>query len=182
MNKTQNIALFGGSFDPPHIGHKLIVDALLHLSYIDKVIVMPTFLNPFKSKSYASSSLRLKWLKKIFEKYSDVEVSKYEIQQNKKVPTIQTIEYLSQKYNKIYLVIGADNLISLEKWQNYDTLKTKVSFIVAHRDGIEIPKSFLRLQINENISSTKLRENIDISKLHKSCAKDICKHYKRILA
>ncbi len=41
----ETIALFGGSFDPPHIGHKAIVKSLCNLKDIDKVIVMPTFFN-----------------------------------------------------------------------------------------------------------------------------------------
>ena len=46
------IALFGGSFDPPHIGHEAVVKALKDFKEIDKIIIMPTFLNPFKSKFY----------------------------------------------------------------------------------------------------------------------------------
>jgi len=181
MDKIQTIALFGGSFDPPHVGHKHIVEALLTYDFIDKIIVMPTFLNPFKSTSYAPSNKRFEWLVKIFKEYKKVEVSNYEIKQNKKVPTIQTVKYLKKQYSNIYLVIGADNLLSLKKWQNYDKLKTEVSFIVAYRDGIEIPMSYLKLKIDDDISSTALRKNITKTKLPKSCAEEIYKYYKRIL-
>jgi len=181
MDKTQTIALFGGSFDPPHIGHEKIVKALLDLEYIDKVIVMPTFLNPFKSKSHASAKLRFKWLNQIFEKNTDVIVSEYEVKQNKKIPTIETVEYLLTKYSKIFLIIGADNLISLKKWHNYDKLKVKVSFLIVHRNNIEIPKSFSKLKIEENISSSELRKNINSLKLPKSCSQEISKYYQRIL-
>ena len=180
MDKTQNIALFGGSFDPPHIGHIRIIDTLLKFDDIQKVVVMPTFLNPFKSKSYANSELRLKWLKKIFKNYDKIVVSDYEILQHKKVPTIQTVEHLLHKYSKIYLVIGADNLKSLDKWYNYDKLKNNVSFVVATRDDINIPDSFRKIKIDEDISSSILRENIDISKLPIQCADEIYEFYKRI--
>ena len=65
----KNIALYGGSFDPPHIGHEAVVKALLDLNYIDKIIIMPTFLNPFKDGSTAPSSLRLDWLKEIYSDF-----------------------------------------------------------------------------------------------------------------
>ncbi len=174
----ETIALFGGSFDPPHIGHEAVVKALCNFKDVDKVIVMPTFLNPFKSKFYAPSSLRVEWLKKIFSDYENVIVSSYEVEQEKAVTTITTVKNLLKSYKKIYLVIGADNLASLHKWHKYDELKELVTFVIAPRDGIEISSDFLRLDIDEKVSSTKLREDIEISKLPKKCAEDIYNYYK----
>jgi len=178
-NKTEEtIALFGGSFDPPHHGHEAIVRALLKFKDVQKVVIMPTFLNPFKSKSHAPSNLRLKWLKEIFSSYKNVYIDNFEVQQNNKVSSIVSVKYLLKKYKKIYLVIGADNLLSLNKWDRYNELKELVTFVIAHRDNIEIPQEFLSLKMDENISSSYLRENIDISKLPKECAVEISKYYK----
>lgn len=174
----ETIALFGGSFDPPHIGHKAIVDSLCNFKDVDKVIVMPTFLNPFKSKFYAPASLRVKWLKKIFKGYKKVEISGYEVEQKKAVASITTVKHLLKSYKKVYLVIGADNLASLEKWYKYDELKELVTFVIAPRDAIEISSSFLRLDIDEDISSTSLREDIELSKLPEECAQEIYDYYK----
>lgn len=174
----ENIALFGGSFDPPHIGHETIVEALLNFKDIDKVVIMPTFLNPFKSKSHAPSSLRLKWLREIFHSYQNVLVDDFEVKQKQKVSSLQSVKYLLKKYKKIYLVIGADNLSSLHMWDRYDELKSMVTFVVVHRDKIEIPEDFIDLNINVDISSTQLREHLDISKLPQKCAKQIAKYYK----
>ncbi len=155
----ETVALFGGSFDPPHIGHEAIVKALLGLKEIDKVIIIPTFLNPFKSKSFTSATTRLKWLKEIFNEFKRVEVSDYEVKQEQKVPSIRSVKHFLKRYKKIYLVIGADNLASLDKWERHSELKELVTFIVASRDGIEIPKEFLTLTIDEKISSTQIRRN-----------------------
>ncbi len=174
----ETVALFGGSFDPPHIGHEAIVKALLDFKEIQKVVIMPTFLNPFKSKSYAPSELRFKWLKKIFHSYENVEVDSFEIQQTKKVPTIESVKYLLKKYDRVYLVIGADNLGSLHSWYKYDELAQLVTFIVAKRNNIKIPKNFLHLNVDVNISSTELRKNLDNSKLPQQCAQEIMKFYK----
>jgi nicotinate-nucleotide adenylyltransferase len=153
----KTIALFGGSFDPLHDGHKAIVKALLKMDEINKVVIMPTFLNPFKSKSHTPATLRLKALDEYFKKFKNVEVSDFEVLQKKKVPTIESVKYLLKKYKKIYLVIGADNLATLDRWQNYDELKKLVTFIVASRDSINIPKEYITLDINVDISSTQLR-------------------------
>lgn len=174
----ENIALFGGSFDPPHIGHEMIVKALLEFKDIDRVVIMPTFLNPFKSKSHAPSELRLKWLKEIFGSYQNVLIDDFEVKQKQKVPTIESVEYLLKRYKKIYLVIGADNLSSLHKWERYNELKNMVTFVVAHRGKIEIPKDFIELNVNVDISSTELREQLELSKLPQKCAKEIAKYYK----
>nr|WP_321267892.1 nicotinate (nicotinamide) nucleotide adenylyltransferase [uncultured Sulfurimonas sp.] len=174
----KTIALYGGSFDPPHIAHEAIIKALANMKEIDKVIVMPTYLNPFKSQSFAPSELRLKWLKKIFSDFKNVEVDDFEASKSIKTPTIKSVKHLLKKYKKIYLTIGADNLKSLEKWSNYDELKELVTFIVASRDSLEIPENFIHLSIDVDVSSTALRQNMDKTKLPQVCADEIQQYYK----
>lgn len=174
----KNIALFGGSFDPPHLGHVKIVEALKNLDFIDKVVIMPTYLNPFKSEFIADAHKRLQWLKDIFQDDHDVEVSSYEVEQQKKVPTIDTVEYLQKFYKDIYVVIGADNLASLEKWYRYDELEKLVKFIVVTREKIKIADNFLQLSVDVPVSSTQLRENCERKFLPPKIADDIQKYYK----
>ena len=174
----RTIALYGGSFDPPHIGHKAIVEALDKLDFIDKIIIMPTFLNPFKSSSHAPSELRFKWLEKIFKDFTNVKIDRYEIEQNRQVPTIESVKHLLKTYENVYLVIGADNLASLQKWNSYKELKDLVTFIVASRDDIIVDEKFIQLNIDEKISSSELRKNIQISMLPKKCAIEIQQYYK----
>jgi len=178
-NKYLTIALYGGSFDPPHIGHKAIVEALNKLDYIDKIVIMPTFLNPFKCVSHAPSELRFKWLKEIFKDFKNIKIDRYEVNQKRKVPTIESVKYLLKTYKKIYLVIGADNLKDLNKWNNFEELKELVTFIVASRDNIPMDTKFINLNIDESVSSSELRKNINISKLPKECATEIEQYYKK---
>jgi len=172
------VALYGGSFDPPHIGHEAIIKALEKLDFIDKIIIMPTFLNPFKEKFTAPAFLRLQWLKKMFHNHEKIEVSSFEVDKKRKVPAIETVQDLQKRYDKIYLVIGADNLESLQEWYNYNELKELVTFIVATRRNSSVLHNFITLQIDEDISSSQLRDKIDISKLPKKCATEIAHYYK----
>ncbi|MGE4511432.1 MAG: nicotinate (nicotinamide) nucleotide adenylyltransferase [Sulfurimonadaceae bacterium] len=176
----ENVALFGGSFDPPHIGHVAVVDALLKRKEIEGVVVMPAYLNPFKSKSFASASQRVAWLRRIFASTPRVIVDDYEARMHEKVPSIQTVRYLLGRFKKVYLVIGADNLEGLMRWHKYDELSKLVTFIVAARGGVTIPKHFLKLDVDCDVSSTQLREKIDVVKLPKICADEITKYYKEI--
>jgi len=174
----RTVALFGGSFDPPHLGHEAVVKALLPLSEIDKIIIMPTFLNPFKSSSFAPAKKRLKWLKEIFAPYKDVLIDSFEVQKNEKVPTITTVKYLLESYDKVYVVIGADNLKDLKKWFKFDVLKELVTFIVASRDEIHVPQEFIKLLVQENTSSTMLRQTMNKEKLCTVNAQEIINYYK----
>ncbi len=174
----KTIALYGGSFDPPHLAHEAIVKALRELDFIDEVVVMPTFLNPFKESFTAPAALRLQWLEGIFSEYGDVKVSSYEVDLKRKVPTIETVRHLLKRYEKIYLLIGADNLQSLSKWYKYNELKELVTFIVATRNNIEVEKNFIQLDINEDISSSDLRKNLEPSKIPEKVRNEIVQYYK----
>jgi ribosome silencing factor RsfS/YbeB/iojap len=96
----------------------------------------------------------------LFLEYKDVKniiISNYEVKQKTKVSSIQSVQYFLKTYKKIYLVIGADNLANLHKWQDYEKLKKLVTFIVVTRDNIQIPEKYITLHIEQNISSTKKR-------------------------
>ena len=92
------IALFGGSFDPPHAGHAAAVKAILSSLKPDLLITMPSFLNPFKKSFSAPPQLRLRWCRALWSDTPGVEVSDYEISQNRSVSTIQSVKFLLEKY------------------------------------------------------------------------------------
>jgi nicotinate-nucleotide adenylyltransferase len=174
----RTVALYGGSFDPPHLGHEAVVKALLKLKYLDDIVIMPTYLNPFKEHFFAPAPLRLAWLEEIFSHEKRVLVSAFEVSKKRKVATIETIQALEQRYEKIYLVLGADNLKSLEKWHRYDEICRRVTFLVAKRDGIEIPSVFTPLDVNVAVSSSSLREKFDAKMLSPIVASKIKQFYK----
>ncbi len=161
-----NIALFGGSFDPPHIGHQSIIENIEKTLDIDKLIIMPTFLNPFKDRSHFDAHTRLDLMQDLCSEYDNIEISSYEVDQGKKVASIETVNYLYSKFDidTLYLVIGADNIKSLHKWKKFEELKEKVKFVIASRDGIQ-SDNFQTLNIDFKVSSTKIRENLDITSI-----------------
>ena len=173
----KSAALYGGSFDPPHIGHQAVIEALKKLDFIDKIIIMPTFLNPFKESFHADATVRLKWLQKLFDADPKVEISSFEVDQQRKVPTIESVLELQKEFDKIYLVLGADNLQHLHKWHRFEELKRVVTFIIVTRDAIDIPPHFLKLNVDVKISSSALREKMESTKLPKKCAQEIMHYY-----
>ncbi len=185
-----DVAVFGGSFDPPHIGHEEIIKESLKQLDIEVLFVVPTFLNPFKTSSFAPTKIRYNWMKKLLSNYPKTKIIDYEIKQNRPVPTIETVKHLKINYNlnKIYLIIGADNIPTLHKWKDYEELQKLVHFVIAPRDNQILPKNLQKLDIHVNISSTKLREKM--YKLHynavllkeylpNSIADEVIKYYNR---
>jgi nicotinate-nucleotide adenylyltransferase len=173
------IAIFGGSFDPLHVGHVKIVDEALKSLHVDKLFIVPTYLNPFKTSFSAPAQKRLSWLKKVFQEYKKVEILDFEVNQNRAVPSIETVKFLKSKYKveKIYLIIGSDNFKTLHKWTQYDELKTLVEFVIASRDEENTEKDLKNLPINVNISSSNLRENMNTSFIPKPIEDEIKRYY-----
>lgn len=174
----KKIALFGGSFDPPHNGHIAIVEKALEQLDVDRVIVVPTYLNPFKSGMHAPALQRLEWLRTIFATEPRVEVSDFEVAQERPVPTIETVQHYAGEAQTRYLIIGADNLASLETWYRFEELNRMVNWVVATRGTIEIPERYTRLDIRMPVSSTELRSLPDIDHLPNKVAEEIELFYK----
>ena len=175
------IAIYGGTFDPVHIGHEEIIKKALKLD-IDLLIVVPAFLNPFKKKFCAPPKLRLKWLKKVISKYKNVKLCDYEIRNKRSTYTIETVKYLKKRYKpkKIYLIIGADNLKDLHKWYKFKKLKKEVEFVVAKRKNFKVPPNYKTIDIDIPISATKLRKKPQKRFLPKIVANEIVRYYTSI--
>lgn len=177
------IAIFGGSFDPVHIAHEAIVKTALEKLDIDKLIIVPTYLNPFKNSFYLEPTTRFELLKKVFQKFEKVEISDYEINQEKISYTINTVKYLSNLYHptKMYLILGEDNVKNLAHWYKIEDLKKIVEFVVASRKSFRNNEAnkFKNLDINIDISSSSLRDKIDIKYIPIEIKDDILNLKKR---
>lgn len=160
------IAIFGGSFDPPHVGHQQIVEKAVKLLHIDKLIIVPAYLNPFKTSTLADASMRLQWCHQLFDAIPNVVVDDYEIKEGKSTVTSQSVKHLNQTYDVKYLIIGADNLSTLTQWHAFEWLNETVTWVIATRDDHPLGTDALRewevLSITSPVSSTQIREKKDL--------------------
>ena len=156
------VAIFGGSFDPPHRGHQEIVQKALKSLDIDKLLVLPAYLNPFKSSSLASAEQRLIWCHQLFDEIPNVIVDDYEIRQGKSIRTSQSVKHFSDTYEIKYLIIGADNLSTLTKWHEFEWLNKTITWVIVTRMGYELNTSMLHswrvLTLDTPVSSTYIRK------------------------
>ena len=165
-NQKPTIALFGGSFDPPHIGHQLIVEKAVENLQIDQLLVIPAYLNPFKTSMLADAHVRLSWCHTLFDPISRVKVDDYEIKEGKSTVTSQSVKHFNQTYNVKYLIIGSDNLSTLTKWHAFEWLNETVTWVIATRDNHHLDTDELNkwelLPIEAPMSSTQIREEKDL--------------------
>ncbi len=130
------IAIFGGSFNPVHKGHISVANyAIEHLG-LDKLIFVPAFKSPFKSKiKYTSGEDRINMLNIVKPEKS--EVSSFEINRKSTSYTIDTLEYFKQKYpnDELFFLIGSDNVYKLNKWKKINEIVDIAQLVVFKREG-----------------------------------------------
>ncbi len=137
--KGKSIALYGGSFSPPHKGHILAARAFLECTCADELVVMPLKKPPHKQlDAFASDEDRLNMCRLAF--YSDEVLkdrcrgSEFEIKRDKTSYTVETIEYLiGQGCREIYLLIGTDMLLTFESWHRYRDIFSYASVCFVNR-------------------------------------------------
>ena len=153
------VAVFGGSFNPPHIAHVLAVTLVLSTHDIHRVVVVPTYKHPF-SKALAPYEERLKMCELAMGWIPRVEVSRVEGELGGESRTLRTIEHLRDTHPdwNLRLVIGADILVEAAKWHGFDAIQTIAPPLVLGRAGIHgssAPRPLL-----PEISSTEVRAMI----------------------
>lgn len=158
-------ALFGGSFDPPHIGHESIIRTALKELAIDKLYVVPAYLSPFKSSTLCPAEKRLEWMRKLCSPYEKIEVLNFEIKQQRPTPTLETVMFIQGQLtpapDQLYLIIGSDQLEKFHLWERYQELLERCELVVATRDEEITDPSVKKLKIDVPISSSTLRRHFD---------------------
>ena len=129
------IALYGGSFDPIHIGHLITA---LDTYDLEKVIFIPSYITPLKGRGLeASDKNRFEMTKLSTKGNLKFEVSDYEISNEGVSYSYNTVKYFKDTYQdeKINFIIGTDRAKDLKKWYNIEELSKLVTFIFVARDG-----------------------------------------------
>jgi len=142
------IGIFGGSFNPPHIGHVQAAKTAVEQNNIDKLIVIPTGTPPHKVMPDGSPcpELRLLMTQNAFGSINNMTVSDIEVFSEDSNYTIDTVEKIKSDHpnGKLLLLVGTDMYDSLDTWKDSKTLLETVDPVLLPRDVIEISSSDLR--------------------------------------
>lgn len=115
------IGIFGGSFDPVHNGHIQLVQAFIKELSLDRALIVPAFVSPFKQENKAASpSHRLYMCRLAFESINKTEICDIELRRTGASYTYETLEELKKIYknDKLFLITGADSFVSIHTWKN----------------------------------------------------------------
>lgn len=130
------IGIFGGTFNPPHLGHKHLAQQIKKKAGLDKIIIIPAGIPPHKvSKDLADGEHRVKMCELIFSE-EFYEISDIELKRQGKSYTVDTVAELKRLYpeDELFLIIGTDMLMSFDSWYRYEDILADVTLCVSVRD------------------------------------------------
>lgn len=172
-----NVAVFGGTFNPFHIGHYEILKALCNDPFFDEVFLIPDKLPPHKTCDFlASDEDRIKMCELACADFENAKLLLLEFERLGKSYTIDTVKILKKKYKstKFYITIGSDMLSTLDTWHNSEELLKEASFTAFLRgtNRFDFEKDIEKMRrlgadikvMNQeitDISSSVLRKNLD---------------------
>ncbi len=142
LGDHQNIALFGGTFDPVHNGHVAVARYVLDQCKIPSILFIPAPSPPHKPPPKASFHHRVAMLEHALTNEPGMHVSLIESEYAGPSYTITTIKMLQEKYGqaRLYLIIGADSLVDLPIWYHSEELLKAANFIAVGRENADNEK------------------------------------------
>jgi nicotinate-nucleotide adenylyltransferase len=160
----RKIILFGGTFDPVHIGHTEVAKAAMDNIGAEKVIFVPAKCSPLKKTGpVASEEDRCEMLRLATTKEGGFEVSRYELEKDEASYTLETIRHFKKKFGDeadIYWLVGADSVSELGDWYKIEELIDECNLCVMYRAGFEKPEFTRYKKIWTERQLKKLRNNI----------------------
>ncbi|WP_099320709.1 nicotinate (nicotinamide) nucleotide adenylyltransferase [Anaerococcus sp. Marseille-P3625] len=159
------IGLFGGTFDPIHLGHLIVMENVLNFMNLDKIIILPSSNPPHKlNKDKTDVKLRVDMVKKAIENNNRIILSTFEADNNEVIYSYQTINYFKEKYpsDEFYYIMGEDSFMNIESWKNYKDL-LKENLIVFARSSIDSQSSLVKKVKETNKENIYLINNLNIN-------------------
>lgn len=163
MSTPARVAIFGGTFDPPHFGHVSVVAYVLTCLGWDTVLVVPCYVHPF-GKEARPFEARLRMAQLAFRVFGP-RVSVLEVEAHLPRPsyTIRTVEYLKGQYpsTQFGLVVGSDEAAQRHRWYRFEELQRMVELVVLPRQKTlqaADPGPTPAVAIFPDISSTEVRQ------------------------
>src|ERR1700733_2264248 len=163
------LGIYGGSFDPVHLGHLLVTQAAVEELGLDRLFFIPAAQSPFKPETKpAPDSVRLQLLRLALAGKTNCAIDEQEIQRGGISYTIDTLRDYTKKFPaaKLFYLIGADNISKMNEWREANELAKLAEFIAIPRPGgivAGFPKPFrgrILKGFPVEISSSQIRARV----------------------
>jgi nicotinate-nucleotide adenylyltransferase len=180
------IGIFGGAFNPIHLGHLITVEEVRERLQLDKILLIPTYQPPHK-KTLTDYKHRRNMVKLAIRNNSNFELSEIEKEKQGISWTVDTLTELHIQYPRdiLYLIIGSDQYAVINKWKEPENLIRYAKIVVMIRPGSKVSrhkqKSVIFINISQiDISSSELRNDISKNKsVRYKITDDIYKYIKK---
>jgi nicotinate-nucleotide adenylyltransferase len=183
-----NITIFGGSFNPPTLGHEIVIDQIFKLKLIpnlDELWLLPEYQHSFdKNRTLVDAKHRLNMTKYLLR--PKVKLVTACIDQQMSGNTIEHVNYLKRKYPKykFSFLMGSDNLKAFDLWPQWQRLLKLMTFYIYPREGFSFKPLYPGMkplthpqQVITNISSTMVRQFIREKRLWEHLVPKKISHY-----
>lgn len=161
MTGVARVGVFGGTFDPVHVGHLAIALAALETVPLDRVVFVPARRSPLKTSGpVAGERDRLEMLRRATADEPRFSVSPVELERDGPSYTVETLEALREE-GQLFLILGADAAQDLPRWKDPDRVRSLATLVVARRPGTEDPGAEGAVVLDTplmDISARQLRE------------------------
>jgi len=149
------IAIFGGSFDPPHLGHLLAAAFVLATEPVDELWFVPVFQHPFGKPLVGSYEHRLALCEKVAAQLRGARVSRAE-EESGETRTVDLLEWLERKHpgTRFALVLGTDLDAEKAQWKRFDRVEQLARIVTVQRGGYRSGQDDVAIP---EISSTHVR-------------------------
>jgi nicotinate-nucleotide adenylyltransferase len=161
--KLKKVGIYGGSFDPIHHGHLILAREAREDLNLEKVIFVPAAMSPFKTRAAAASGdMRLKMLQAAIEGEEGFAIDDCELRRPPPSWTIDTVLEIGKREtdSEIHLLIGEDNVATLDRWRRFDELEKLVRFVVLDRTGSQAQRDYRIVRRKIDISATDIRKRV----------------------
>lgn len=135
------IGVFGGSFNPIHTGHAIIVDYIIRHSHLDAIMLLVTPQNPLKQEpASATEADRVAMAELVARRIPHTTVCTIEMEMQPPYYTYKTLHELSRRYpdDEFTLIVGGDNWQDFARWRNYKEIIAEYQILVYPRRGYEV--------------------------------------------
>jgi nicotinate-nucleotide adenylyltransferase len=162
----QRLGIFGGTFDPIHLGHLVIAEEALNSLKLDRVLFIPARISPFKLGLVSvCAENRLRMVELAIADNAAFQVSRLEIDREGPSYTVDTLRQLRSEYGSVpvfYLLMGTDSLMTIASWHRAQEL-TKLAQIIAYtRPGIALDLEELDRQVPGLAAATHLLDAVKL--------------------
>ena len=163
------IGVFGGTFDPVHMGHLVLAQECWYSLKLDKVLFVPANVSPFKQDSNAVSPAdRLNMLRLALEGDRRFGISTYEIDKGGISYTVDTLRMFREEYGaeaELFFLAGSDSIEGMSGWKDKEEILALATFVLASRPGWDANKvNDLKAEHVDipliGVSSTMVRERV----------------------